>query len=86
MKDIENRFYSTSELRLADVVESDHGTFRVQVVKCIDENTVTFFRPYVHTEDFSWTGGVLCYVGIEEWKCPINDFRNLRLLERKELK
>lgn len=29
------------------------------------DGTVDLFRPYTHTADFSYTGGVICYVGIE---------------------
>lgn len=32
------------------------------------DGTVDLFRPYTHTADFSYTGGVICYVGIETIK------------------
>jgi hypothetical protein len=35
------------------------------VCKVNDDGTVNLFRPYTHTADFSYTGGVICYVGIE---------------------
>lgn len=34
------------------------------VCKVNEDGTVNLFRPYVHTGDFSYTGGVICYVGI----------------------
>jgi len=29
------------------------------------DGTVDLFRPYVQTADFSYTGGVICYIGID---------------------
>lgn len=29
--------------------------------------SVKLFRPYAHTTDFTTTGGVICYVGVEEF-------------------
>lgn len=56
-----------SDLKLGDVIRTVpseeaylHGT-----VKQIKEDTVVIFRPYVQTADFSYTGGVICYIGIE---------------------
>ena len=34
---------------------------------------ITLFRPYVHTDNFSYTGGVICYIGIETYQIPAND-------------
>lgn len=56
----------TVKLDLGDVVEYgwesgyDHAT--VQQVN--PDGTVDLFRVYVQTADFSYTGGVICYVGV----------------------
>lgn len=52
---------------LDTMIDSPYGAC---TVKQIRDGWVTFFRPYVHTDDFIYTGGVICYVGIEEWKAP----------------
>ena len=59
-----------SQMQLADVVsladfDSDFSTC---IVKQIDKNEVTLFRPYGTTVNFESTGGVICYIGIEEYK------------------
>jgi hypothetical protein len=60
--------------------------FTDMVVKQINEGDVTFFRPYVHTTDFSFQRGVICYVGIEEYTVRINDTNEYELLERVSLR
>lgn len=54
---------------LGDVVELDcssgHTYNHCTVSKVHADGTVNLFRPYTHTADFSYTGGVICYVGIE---------------------
>ena len=64
-----------SELALGDTVRLSPGCdpFRDATVKQVADGCVTLFRPFVNTADFSYTGGVCCYIGIEEWKIPAND-------------
>lgn len=59
-----------SELNLGDIVKvwDNSDPYSFATVKQIEKDTVTLFRPYVATADFSCTGGVICYVGIEEFK------------------
>jgi hypothetical protein len=74
------------DLKLADVVRTfPDMSFGTSTVKQIKDGIITLFRPYVHTADFSYTGGVMCYIGIEEFKIPADD-RTLEVMERKELK
>lgn len=64
------------DLKLADVVVMPSmGVWNNAIVKQIKdrENEVVFFRPYGTTADFSYTGGVVCYVGMEEFSIPRND-------------
>lgn len=60
------------EMQLGDRIRTadPSGAFRDCVVKQITEKEVTLFRPYVHTADFSYTGGVICYIGVEEYQIP----------------
>jgi hypothetical protein len=53
---------------LGDIVSlgwSDSGYDTATVSQVYEDGTVDLFRPYTHTADFSYTGGVICYVGIE---------------------
>jgi len=78
-----------AELQLADTVQlvDNPAAFSHCTVKQIKDGVVTLFRPYVHTADFSHTGGVICYIGTEEWKIAVTDTRTeFDLIDRKELK
>jgi len=55
-----------SELKLADVVQLFDDEYGTATVKQIDGDIVTFLRPYVITQDFSYAGGVICSLGYEE--------------------
>ena len=77
---------NNSELQLADQLTRSN-TPGVVTVKQIHDGYITFFRPYTHTADFSHTGGVICYVGTEEWKEPQYDNRgDWTLISRTRLK
>ena len=76
-----------SELKLGDRVRTGlpYEAFRDSVVEQIKDGNIKFFRPYVHTADFSYTGGVICYTGIEEFHIPAND-SEVEVFERKDLR
>lgn len=80
------------ELRLTDVILCERiNTYCTATVKRIRSEPhakviLTLFRPYVATDDFSHTGGVTCYVGIEEWDVYPRPGETFIVLERKELK
>ena len=75
-----------SELQLADqVIEQGNHSLGILTVKNIVNGNVTFFRPFTHTADFSYTGGVICYVGIEEYTVT-HDRSDYTLIERRTLK
>ena len=77
---------NNADLQLADQVERV-GTLGVVTVKMLTDDSVTFFRPYTHTGDFSYTGGVICYVGIETWTEQRSPHVGAwTLLQRKALK
>lgn len=54
-----------SELVLGDKVQVVEGPFGWGTVVEITDEIVKVFRPYVHISDFTYTGGVLHYVGHE---------------------
>ena len=60
------------DLRLGDVVRLYDDAYADATVKNVTNAVVTLFRPYVVTADFSYSGGVICYVGIEEIHTSIN--------------
>ena len=81
------------ELTLGAIVRlQEHQEYMDATVKNIEDDDgeylkVTFFRPYVTIGDFSHTGGISCYIGIEEFRaCPKMDFEYELLREGPELK
>jgi hypothetical protein len=77
----------TRDLRLADtvIVTNDCGPWNTSIVRKVTDTEVMLFRPYGTTADFSYTGGVICYVGIEEFSIPRGD-HPVTILDRKELR
>ena len=83
-----NETMKATGLQLADtVLDAANHEIGLLTVKQIKDGQITFVRPYIHTADFSYTGGVICYTGIEEFTHEINDFRHdYNLICRKPLK
>ena len=79
---------NNSELKLADVVLREvHPELGISAVQQIKDGLITFFRPYPHTGDFSHTGGVTCYTGVETWTEAVDDNRsNWTLIQRKDIR
>lgn len=77
----------THQLRLGDVVKTSKldEAFTTATVINVTEDEVTLFRPYVHTGDYSHTGGVTPYIGFEQYKLSRNHGRPVFLYSRKEL-
>ena len=77
-----------SALQIADVVlDTDAHNLGLITVQNIKEGVISFFRPYTHTADFSYTGGVICYTGVETFKREVSDDRiDYELVSRKVLK
>jgi len=77
---------TAKELKLADTVRlTCVGGYNTATVKNVTAEHVTLFRPYVETADFSYTGGVICYIGIEEFSIPRNDSFEYEVIDRKPL-
>lgn len=74
------------DLKLADVIKLFEGPWGYAVVKQITDDRVILFRPYAQTADFSYTGGVICYVGIEENCSLCRDDSLYQVFERRDLK
>lgn len=75
----------TKDLRLGDVVRAFDGPFGTAIVKQIEDGVAHLFRPYGTTGDFSYTGGVICYTGIETFPLVLTDNVEIEVYERKEL-
>ena len=58
---------TADKLKLGDVIQCFEGPFSTGIVTQLDQETVKVFRPYGKHDDFSYTGGVICYVGIEQY-------------------
>lgn len=57
-----------NKLKLADVIRLDADKFADAIVCQITDTEVILRRPYMQAEDFSYTGGVITYIGLEEFK------------------
>lgn len=93
----EQKRIKVSEMQLGDVVflprrDTDQATAyaHATVIK-IDkaepnqmpyERQVTLFRPYVHTSDFEYTGGIIPYTGFEQYKIAFDCSLEYVLVER----
>ena len=66
-------------LKLGDRIRITTGAWRDCIVSKIDEDAkeIHLFRPYGVSADFTYTGGVICYIGIENFTIP----RNATLIE-----
>lgn len=73
-----------SELKLADTIRMFDGPWNCAIVRQIKEGQVFLFRPYGETADFSYVGGVIPYIGIEEYSIPADE-RMIEVMNRKEL-
>ena len=75
----------TSDLRLGDTVNCFDGSFGTGIVRQITGDSVLVFRPYGTCGDFAYTGGVICYTGIEEISYPLNSLHLMTVYSRKHL-
>jgi hypothetical protein len=83
----------TNELQLGDTICSrgvadsmPPRPWSTTIVVKIEDGLVHLWRPYGTTADFSYTGGVIPYVGIETYKIEVNDATEWTLYDRQELK
>lgn len=77
-------------LGLGDVVSLFDDGYGTGTVSKITNDEVHVFRPYVHTADFSMSGGepgasaVMCYIGTETVKLWKRDYRMVTLLSKSD--
>lgn len=74
------------EMQLGDVIRNGDSPFSDCTVKQIKDNMITLFRPYVHTSDFSYVGGIITYIGIEEYKISVDSDVEYQLIQRVTLR
>lgn len=89
-----NEKMKARELQVGDVVEPLHndfrnlypnkGPWRTQIVKQIDTSVITLFRPYGTTLNFTYSGGIICLMGIEEYHVSVESQIEFLVYERKE--
>lgn len=78
-----------ADMQLGDIVSINgraQWEYSTCTVKQIKDGYVTLFRPYVHTNDFSYSGGVICYIAIEEYKVSVDSKYEYVLLRRGNIK
>lgn len=70
------------ELRLGDTVKLSLAGYATGTVFQITSDEVHIVRPYIHTNDFSYTGGVLWYTGVEIVKLWLGSASPVAVVER----
>jgi hypothetical protein len=61
------------DLQVGDIVGLSEDAFSTAIVKQVRDGVVTLWRPYGTTADFLYSGGAICYVGIEEFRVCADD-------------
>ncbi len=90
-EEITNMFYgkylAAKDLKLGDIIKCSYSDipFDTGIIKKEDINSWVVFRPYGVSEDFTYTGGVICYTGLEEFRINKDDHGFL-VYSRKDLK
>jgi len=81
-----NKLMRTAELQLGDEIQLFNGPFGHAIVTKIDGGAVHYFRPYATTADFSYTGGVIPYIGVEQNTLCRESAQQYYVTMRKELR
>jgi len=82
----ENKLYPVSELQLGDTIQFELEAWSTAIVTQITEDEIHYFRPYGHTADFSYTGGVIPYIGIENGKLSKYSKHPVKVIYRQQLR
>lgn len=81
------RTIKASQLQIGDTIQLDLPEWNSAIVKNIDaDGRIQLFRPYGTTADFTYTGGVICYIGIEEYYRAPDANVMFTLLSRRKLR
>jgi len=82
-----NESVKADELKLGDIVRLENlGAFHDCIVTNIANGFVHLRRPYMINSDFTYTGGVLTYIGTEDFCIVIGDPRHVLRVQRSNLK
>lgn len=73
-----NKEFRVADLRVGDVVKQFEGPFGTAIVEKITADSLTFFRPYGATAEFTYAdhaprGQTICYHGREETTFLLTD-------------
>ena len=74
------------DLKLGDIVKLSDGAYMCATVQQVTPDEIIMVRPYIHCNDFSYTGGVITYIGQEIVKYYRQTTRWVTVLERVTLK
>jgi hypothetical protein len=53
------------ELKLGDVVKLSENAWSTATVTQIKDGLISLHRPYTHTSDIEYSGGLIAYTGLE---------------------
>jgi hypothetical protein len=82
-----NKEMTAKDLQTGDVIRLHPEPWGTAIVKKKTDTHITFYRPYGTKAEFSYSGGVICYVGIEEFTVPLHyDSFLYHVYQREELK
>lgn len=76
------------EMRMRDVVsmvcrdQGDGRPWQFCIVKNVTDAYIELYRPYAVSEDFSTTSGVICYMGLEQYRIEKESHVEYLLFER----
>ena len=87
-RDKEDKPIKPCDMELGDTVRYEpFGTaWNQAIVKQITASDVVLWRPYGTTADFSYTGGVICYIGTEQYTVPRDSSGIYTLLYAQDLR
>ena len=80
---------SVTELQLGDTVamwKDVDEPWTNGIVNQIRDGIVHIFRPYGCCADFSYAGGVIPYIGIENITIELTSSRKIKVVDRKTLR
>lgn len=83
-----NKEFPVAELQVGDVIKQFEGPFGTAIVEKASAESVTFFRPYGATPDFTYGGDgserIITYTGREETVFLRTDKAQFLVYQRKE--
>lgn len=65
------------DLLVGERVFLGSGPYSTATVESVGPKAVTLVRPYIHTSDFTVSGGFIAYMGLEKVTIPLDESRPL---------